>query len=141
MRLTVSNAIKLTKNRLNGKSPCQGAKNVQPSPENELIFRLVVQNTHTGHWTLRNTDGVLDRTVKDVQVIAVDLADALLYAFAELGAGLVHRQQNACDLQIRIEMLLYGTHHVQHIRDTLGCEEVGLHGDDAVIRRAQRIDG
>ena len=23
---------------------------------------------------------------------------------------------------------------------TLGCEEVGLHGDDAVIRRAQRID-
>ena len=24
---------------------------------------------------------------------------------------------------------------------TLGCEEVGLHGDDAVIRRAQRIDG
>ena len=38
-------------------------------------------------------------------------------------------------------MLLHGTHHVQHVRDTLGSEKVGLHGDDAVIRRAQRIDG
>ena len=75
-----------------------------------------------------------------MQVVAVDLSDALLYAFAELGAGLVHCQQNAGDLQIRIEMLLHGTYHVQHIRDALGCEEVGLHRDDAVIRRAQRID-
>ena len=38
-------------------------------------------------------------------------------------------------------MLLHGTHHVQHIRDSLRREKVGLHGDDAVIRRAQRIDG
>ena len=88
----------------------------------------------------RNADGVLNGALKDVQVVAVDLSDPLLHALAELRPGLVHRQQNACDLQIRIEMLLYGTHHVQHIWDALRCKEVGLHRNDAVIRRAQRID-
>ena len=85
------------------------------------IAWLVVQNTHPGHGAFRNADGVLNGALKDVQIVAVDLPDTLLHALAELRPGLVHRQQNACDLQIRIEMLLYGTHHVQHIRDTSAC--------------------
>ena len=85
------------------------------------VARLVVQNTHAGHGAFRNADGVLNGALKDVQIVAVDLPDTLLHALAELRPGLVHRQQNACDLQIRIEMLLYGTHHVQHIRDTSAC--------------------
>ena len=105
------------------------------------VARLVVQNTHASHGAFRNADGVLNGAVKDVQVVAVDLSDTLLHALAELRPGLVHCQQNACDLQIRIEMLLHRTYHIQHIRDTLGGEEVGLHGNNAVIRRAQRIDG
>ena len=97
------------------------------------IAWLIIQNTHPGHGTLCNADGVFDRAVKNVQVVSVDLSDTLLHALAELRPGLLHRQQNACDLQIRIEMLLYGTYHIKHIRDALGCEEMRLYRDDAGI--------
>ena len=38
-------------------------------------------------------------------------------------------------------MLLHRMYHVQHIRDALGGEEMRLYRNDAVVRRAQRIDG
>ena len=46
-----------------------------------------------------------------MNAVTVDLAHAGANALAELRAGLIHSQENARNLQIGVESILYIAHH------------------------------
>ena len=83
---------------------------------------------------------MLDRTLKDMECLAVDLVHAGTNALAKLRTGLVHRQQNAGNLQLWIEACLHFLYHVEDVGDALAREVVSLHRNDAVVRGGKRVD-
>ena len=68
-----------------------------------------------------------------MEVITIDFPHAFPDTLTELGAGLIHGQQDARDLQLWVEAILYRAYHIQHSRNPLAGQEVSLHGDDAII--------
>ena len=46
-----------------------------------------------------------------MNAVTIDLSHAGANALAELRAGLIHGQENARNLQIGVESILYITHH------------------------------
>ena len=54
-------------------------------------------------------------------------------------ARVVHRQQEALDGQLRVQLRLDNLDGIQQLGDTLQREVLTLHGDDDRVRRRQRI--
>ena len=75
------------------------------------ILRCIIQNAHARCRTFRNLDRLLNRAVKYMNAVTVDLSHAGANALAELRAGLLHSQENARNLQIGVESILYIAHH------------------------------
>ena len=55
--------------------------------------------------------------------------------------AVVHRQQKALDLQLRIQLALDDLDGVQQLADALEREILALHGDDHGVGGRQRVDG
>ena len=88
-----------------------------------------------------NLNRLLNGAVKYMNAVTVDLSRWSERFGSELRAGLIHGQENARNLQIGVESILYITHHfLKHLESFTG-EEVCLHRNDAVICCSQSING
>ena len=54
---------------------------------------------------------------------------------------MIHSQENACNLQIRIKSVLNIFHHFQYIRNSFTCKEMCLHWNNAIIGSGECVDG
>ena len=76
-----------------------------------------------------------------METLAVDIIYTVSNALTELRARLIHSQENACNLQIRIESVLNIFHHFQYIRNSFTCKEMCLHWNNAIIGSGECVDG
>ena len=84
--------------------------------------------------------GVLDWVREHIDLCSIHIYNTFPNTFAKLRLGLIHGNKNAGDLQRWIELGLNGANQLQHFRDTLTCQKVCLHRNDAVIGGREGID-
>ena len=58
----------------------------------------------------------------------------------EAEAGVIHREQETLNLQLRAQAALYYAHSVEQLRNAFESKILGLHGNNNRIGRRQRID-
>src|SRR5207248_3608751 len=84
-------------------------------------------------------DGTRHDVVADpVSEVLPNLLDDL---FRQAGAGVVHRQDDGTDLQIRVEVGLHQTDVAQQLPQTLEGVVLALDRNDDLACRSQAVDG
>ena len=101
---------------------------------------IVFEDASTGSRTLGDLNRVLDRSLKHMKILTVNLMDTAAYTAAKLGTGLIHGQQNTGDFQAGIKPGLYRTNGLQYVRDAIAGPKMRQNRDNAIIGGGQCID-
>lgn len=90
---------------------------------------------------LRNTDGEINGGREYGERIAVARLNLILDAAAQIGAPLIHGQENPAHCKGRIDPLTDRFDDFQSIGHILHCQIMRLHRNDSLVRSGQGVDG
>ena len=89
----------------------------------------------------RCTDGVGNRLTEHFDVLSVCLPDQRVDLSAIVGAVICHRQQDAFDFQLRVDLPMHLVDGLQKLFQTFRGKVLCLYGYQSSVCRRQRVNG